>query len=349
MLSHLNLVANGLQIKSAWPDIGDPNSIPLNILPLFHAYGIATCIVGGPTFGVRTIHLPRFEPEIFVKTIQKYKVTMVTIVPPVALFLAKHPIVDKFTLTSLQSFMVGAAPLKIELAQALSKRFNNIATVQCYGMTEMSPGTHVLNRDEYRRDTDGSVGQLNAMTECIIVNEEGKECGPGEPGELLLRGPQQMLGYLNNEKETKGALKGGWYGTGDIGYVNKDGYFWIIDRKKELIKVKGFQVPPAELESYLISHPRIADCAVTGKYFDDEASEFAIAYVVPQDPQDAKNPEPFLKTVTEDINKRVVAYKRLREVIILDAIPKNPSGKILRRLLPVNVEKQKALAAKAKL
>jgi len=246
------------------------------------------------------------------------------IVPPVALALAKHPLVDEFDLSQIDQVFSGAAPMGRELSDAVATRLN-CEMLQGFGMTELSPVSHVTPISGPR---SGSSGLAVPNTQCRIVNPEtGKGIAPGGEGELWIKGPQVMIGYLNNEKATQDTLThDGWLKTGDVAIIDQDGYMFIVDRLKELIKYKGFQVAPAELEAILVAHPNIQDAAVIGKP-DDEAGEVPVAFVMTTDPA------PNEAQIKEYIASTLAHYKQIHKVYFVDDIPKSPSGKILRRLL----------------
>jgi acyl-CoA synthetase (AMP-forming)/AMP-acid ligase II len=277
--------------------------------------------------------MPRFDLEEFLTLLQDRQVTRAYLVPPIILGLAKHPIVDKYDLSKLEVIMSGAAPLGKDLQDAAQERVGCVV-MQGYGLTETSPVTH-MNPDEKGKGRAGSIGFLIPNTEAKYVDpESGKELGPNETGELLIRGPQVMKGYLGNEEATRHTIDDdGWLHTGDIGYVDEDGYFFLVDRLKELIKYKGFQVPPAELEALLLSHPSVSDAAVI-PVPDEEAGEIPKAYIV-------KSGEVSEDELMSYVAERVSPQKRIRRVEFTEEIPKSASGKILRRLL---VEKERAAA-----
>ncbi|MEM7435888.1 MAG: 4-coumarate--CoA ligase family protein [Myxococcota bacterium] len=323
MLTHRNLVANLVQTEAMLP-IGLGEAV-LSFLPFFHIYGMQVLMNRALASGGKVVTMPRFDLEQFLTLCQKHKVRRAFVVPPVVLALAKHPLVDKFDLSSLDQVFSGAAPLGVELTQEAEARLNCVVA-QGYGMTELSPVTHAV-ADGYAKA--GTIGTLTPSTECVIVDpESGERLGVGKPGELWIRGPQVMKGYLNNEAATKATIDDeGWLHTGDIGHVDDEGFFTIVDRLKELIKYKGFQVPPAELEALLVGHPGIADAAVIG-IPDDEAGELPKAFVTLQ--PNATLSEADIKAFVAD---HVAHYKQLRLVEFVDEIPKSASGKILRRML----------------
>jgi acyl-CoA synthetase (AMP-forming)/AMP-acid ligase II len=295
------------------------------VLPFFHIYGMTVIMNQGLTAGATIVTMPRFDLEQFLDLVEAHGVTIGHLVPPIVLALAKHPAVEGRDFSKLRAIKCGAAPLGPELTEQAAKRVGAIIT-QGYGMTETSPVTH-LNRID-REIKPGTIGQALPMTECRIVDpESGEDVEDGERGELWMRGPQVMKGYLNNEEATAATLDSeGWIHTGDVAIVDSDGYFTIVDRLKELIKYKGYQVAPAELEALLASHPAVADVAVIGVP-DEEAGELPKAFVVPADGE--VDADELMAWVAE----RVAPQKQVRLVESVEEIPKSPSGKILRRVL----------------
>ncbi|MEC9365494.1 MAG: AMP-binding protein [Chloroflexota bacterium] len=329
MLSHSNLVSNVEQLMglSGGASMNDKDVILVH-LPLFHIYGMNVlmnpCIAAGAT----QVMMGRFDMEEFLSLIETHRVTKLFTVPPVGLGLSQYPGVATRDLTCLEFAMFGAAPLSAELQVKISEVLN-CAVIQGYGMTESSPVTNI-DFTEPGLMKAGSIGPAVANTEEKIVDTEDpdKQLGPDEVGELMVRGPQVMLGYFNNPQATEETLTNdGWLHTGDIGKMDEEGYVWVLDRKKELIKYNGFQVPPAELEGLLIEHPEIADAAVIGKP-DEESGEIPKAFVVKTAGSDISE-----DAVMSFVASKVSTFKHVREVEFIDAIPKNPSGKILRRLL----------------
>ena len=329
MLSHSNLVSNVEQLMglSGGASMNDKDVILVH-LPLFHIYGMNVlmnpCIAAGAT----QVMMGRFDMEEFLSLIETHRVTKLFTVPPVGLGLSQYPGVTTRDLTCLEFAMFGAAPLSAELQVKISEVLN-CAVIQGYGMTESSPVTNI-DFTEPGLMKAGSIGPAVANTEEKIVDTEDpdKQLGPDEVGELMVRGPQVMLGYFNNPQATEETLTNdGWLHTGDIGKMDEEGYVWVLDRKKELIKYNGFQVPPAELEGLLIEHPEIADAAVIGKP-DEESGEIPKAFVVKTAGSDISE-----DAVMSFVASKVSTFKHVREVEFIDAIPKNPSGKILRRLL----------------
>ena len=323
MLTHRNLVANLCQIEGGLSV--EDGEIALAVLPFFHIYGMQVLMNGLLAQGVTIVTVPRFDLEQVLGLIQDKQVTRFFAVPPIVLALAKHPLVDQYDLTSLRQVFSGAAPLSAELALEAGARIN-CEVVQGYGMTEMSPVSHLTPPGQFKPGTSG-ITVPNA--ECRIVDPEtGEDRGVGERGELWVRGPMVMKGYLNNPEATAATIDAdGWLHTGDVAIIDEDGHMTVVDRVKELIKYKGFQVAPAELEALLLTHPAIADAAVIGMP-DEEAGEIPKAFVVLKPGQELTAAE-----VTEFTKERVATYKVIHEVAFVDAIPKSASGKILRRML----------------
>ena len=323
MLTHYNLVANLQQISGTGHCGKD--DILICVLPFFHIYGMVVILNHGLYLGATIVTMPRFDLEQMLKLIQDYHITFAHLVPPIVLALSKQPVVDHYDLSSLRTIFCAAAPLSKDLLHACASRLGCFVK-QGYGMTEASPATHMCP-NEPKKIKHGSVGVTVPNSESKVVNpESGKILDPLQEGEICVRGPQVMRGYLNNSEATARAIDSqGWLHTGDIGFADEEGHFYVVDRLKELIKYKGFQVAPAELEAVLLTHPGVADAAVI-PVPDEEAGEAPKAFVV-------------LRTQTTPaeicafVAERVAPYKRLREVEIIDQIPKSPSGKILRRIL----------------
>jgi 4-coumarate--CoA ligase len=323
MLSHRNLVANIAQVLS--PSEMREDETLVAVLPFFHIYGMQVLMNCGLRAGATIVTLPRFDLEQFLSVHQEYGVTRSFVAPPIVVALAKHPLVDKFDMSKLEQVFSGAAPLSAELALEAGARLD-CDVVQGYGMTELSPVSHLTPQGMFK---PGSVGITAPNTELRIVDPpSGEDLGLDADGELWVRGPQVMKGYLNNPAATALTLDDeGWLHTGDIGHVDSDGHVYVVDRLKELIKYKGFQVPPAELEALLLTHPAVADAAVIGLP-DEEAGEIPVGYVVLKAGQEATATE-----VQEFVASQVAHYKQIRRLEFIDAIPKSASGKILRRVL----------------
>ena len=322
MLTHANLVANVLQVNATLAGNGDEAC--LAVLPFFHIYGMQVPMNAALAEGTRVVTMPRFDMEKALALIAEHRLTLVYAVPPMVLGFAKSPLVDGHDLSSLRKVVSGAAPMGAELTDEAATRIG-CAVVQAYGMTELSPVSHCTHALQGR---GGSSGVIVPGTECRLVGEDGEDVADGETGELWVRGPQVMKGYLNNERATRETLtEDGWLRTGDLARADAEGHFYLVDRLKELIKVKGFQVPPAELEALVVSHPAVADVAVIGVP-DEQAGERPKAFVVLK--PDASLSADEIKAF---VAGHVATYKHLSEVVFVDTIPKSASGKILRRVL----------------
>ncbi len=330
MLSHRNLVANVFQLIRPY-EANDlrPGQVSLCFLPLYHIYGLEVVLNWSLVAGATVVLMPRFDCEEALRLIKSEGVTFLPLVPPVmnvfcqaaeqGCFPKDHRVV--FTKS-------GAAPLAPDLARRYTE-LTGIPIAQGYGMTEASPVTHVgyIEPELYRPDT---IGQPVAETPCRIVGEDGADLPPGESGELVMRGPQFMLGYWKDPQATAQALRDGWYWSGDVARRDAADFYQIVDRRKEMIKFKGFPIAPAEVEAVLLEHPAVRDCGVVGRK-DTAAGEIPCAFVVLRDggPGDARIKDELCSWVSD----RLTGYKQPREVIFVGSIPRNPSGKILRRNL----------------
>ncbi|MFB7499642.1 4-coumarate--CoA ligase family protein [Streptomyces sp. NPDC056161] len=329
MLTHRQIATNLAQLEPAAP--AGPDERILAVLPFFHIYGLTALMNAPLRQGAAVVVLPRFDLETFLAAIETHRITGLYVAPPIVLALAKHPAVTRYDLSSLKYLLSAAAPLDASLAAACSRRLGLPPVGQAYGMTELSPGTHVVPLDAMERAPAGTVGKLIAGTEMRIVSldDPGTDLGTGESGEILIRGPQVMKGYLGRPEETAALIDAdGWVHTGDVGRVDEDGWLFVVDRVKELIKYKGFQVAPAELEALLLTHPGIADAAVIGVH-DQDGNEVPHAFVVHRPATAGPTEGEIMNYVAE----RVAPYKRIRRVTLVAEVPRSASGKILRRAL----------------
>ncbi|MEU9452089.1 4-coumarate--CoA ligase family protein [Streptomyces sp. NPDC048277] len=329
MLTHRQIATNLAQLDVSVPS--GPGDRILAVLPFFHIYGLTALMNVPLRNGATVVVLPRFELQSFLSAIQNHRITGLWVAPPIVLALAKHPLVEQYDLSSLKYVMSAAAPLDAQLAIAGGQRLGLPPVAQGYGMTELSPGTHIVPLDALRQAPPGTVGKLIAGTEMRIVSldDPHKDVGVGEPGEIAIRGPQVMKGYLGKPDATAAMIDpDGWLHTGDVGHVDADGWLYVVDRVKELIKYKGFQVAPAELEALLLTHPDIADAAVIGAYNED-GNEIPHAFVVRRPTADGLTENETMLYVAE----RVAPYKRVRKVTFITGVPRAASGKILRREL----------------
>jgi long-chain acyl-CoA synthetase len=324
MLTHRNLVSNHIQFGTGC-QLG-PDDKFLVYLPLSHIYGVA--LMGLALWaGAEQILLERFELSTVVRLVEEHGVTWLHVVPPVLLALAESRDIDPGQFRSIKYALSAAAPLAPELARRVTERFG-FPVIQAYGLTETSPDTHLSPLERARIKIE-SGGVPVADTEHRVVDlETGERTVPrGELGEILVRGPQVMSGYWNAPEETARVLRDGWFHTGDIGWIDNEGYVFIVDRKKEMIKYKGFSIAPAELEAALLEHPDVADCAVIG-VLDDEAGEIPKAFVVGRAGTTID-----VGVISQFMARRVAGYKQIREWAVVSSIPRTPSGKILRRSL----------------
>ncbi|XP_039035693.1 4-coumarate--CoA ligase-like 9 [Hibiscus syriacus] len=343
MLSHLNiiaLIAGYYHIPYTLQEAADePHPVSFFTVPFFHVFGFFM-LVRAFALGETLVFSERFDFEGMLRAIEKYKVTFMPVSPPLVVAFVKLELTKKYDLSSLLLLGSGGAPLGKEVTERFKEKFPTVELIQGYGLTETAGGaTRVIGPEEAARH--GSVGRLGENMEAKIVDPEtGEALPPEQRGELWLRGPTVMKGYVGDERATAQTLDSeGWLRTGDICYFDSEGFLYIVDRLKELIKYKAYQVPPAELEHLLLSHPEIADAAVI-PYPDEEAGQIPMAYVV-------RNPGRSITKaqVIDFISKQVAPYKKIRRVAFVNSIPKSPAGKILRREL-VN---QSLSAAKSKL
>ncbi|KAI9024665.1 hypothetical protein DFJ74DRAFT_665759 [Hyaloraphidium curvatum] len=344
MISHKNVVSNVCQFRGFDGDSLQPGIDKLmGVLPMYHIYALILLVHIATFSKVTTVVLPRFEPQLFLDTIEKYKITIMHLVPPIIVALAKMPLVENYTLASVRDIFSGAAPLGKEVSDELVERLmklrkkvgstEHVVLRQGWGMTETST---VVTANPLQGGKPGSVGLLLPNLEARVVDPDtGKDCAVGQEGEIWVRGPNVVIGYLNNEKANAETFDNeGYIHTGDVVTVDEDGYFTIRDRIKELIKVKGLQVAPAELEALLLTHPLVADSAVI-PVPDERAGELPKAFCVLKTPaKDATERAKVAADIAKFIEGKVARHKWLAGGIdFVDVIPKSPSGKILRRLL----------------
>ncbi|MGW6458591.1 4-coumarate--CoA ligase family protein [Streptomyces sp. NPDC055078] len=329
MLTHRSMATNLAQIHPLLPT--KPGDRILAVLPFFHIYGLTALMNAPLRNGATVVVLPRFDLDTFLGVIEKHRITGLYVAPPIVLALAKHPAVTRYDLSSLEYIICAAAPLDAQLAAACSRRLGLPPIGQAYGMTELSPGTHAVPIGA-ADPPPGSVGKLMPSTGMRLLSLDGpagRDAAPGERGEIAIRGPQVMKGYLGRPDATAAMIDAdGWLHTGDVGRVDADGWLYVVDRVKELIKYKGYQVAPAELEAVLITHEQIADAAVIGVR-DADGSEIPQAFVVRQRDADGLTADEVMSYVAD----RVAPYKRIRRVAFIGAVPRAASGKILRREL----------------
>jgi acyl-CoA synthetase (AMP-forming)/AMP-acid ligase II len=331
MLTHSNLVTTVRQLQRRLR-VTERDTI-LAVAPFFHVMGFVITLALPLLAGATVVTMGRFDLERFLALIQRHRVTVLVVPPPIMAALARHPMVDAYDLSSVELIASGGAPLGADLQREVAARLPSCTVGQGWGMTETTVGVAVLDRS--RGSLPGSVGRLLPGTELRVVDPaSGRDLGAGEQGELWVRGPQVMVGYRDRPDATAAILDGhGWLRTGDLGRVDADGNVFIAERLKELIKVNAYQVAPAELEALLVSHPGVADAAVIGRP-DPDHGEVPVAIVVPRGDVEA---DELIAWVAE----RVAPHKRIRAVRFTDAVPRTPSGKLLRRVL-VDLDRQTA-------
>jgi len=300
----------------------------LVFLPLYHIYGIMLMGLAAMT-GATIVLMERFDAEECLRYIQEQGITLLYTVPQVLSALLNSPQVDAYDLHTVRFAQCGAAPVPPVLAHRFQER-TGITVMTSYGLTEASPGTHsnpVYDRRLIKVETIGL--PIHDTKQKIVDIETGEiELEVGEEGELIVQGPQVMQGYWKAPEATAAALRNGWLYTGDIGWRDKEGYITITDRKKEMIKYKGFSIAPAQIEALLLEHPAVVDTAVIAKA-DNEVGEYPKAFVVLQSNSTEQSADELMAWV----NSQLASYKQIREMEFIDAIPRNPSGKILRRVL----------------
>nr|QJX14324.1 4-coumarate coenzyme A ligase [Anthoceros agrestis] len=333
MLTHKSLISSvAQQVDGDCPHLHlTTDDVMLCLLPMFHIYSLNSVMLCGLRAGAALLIMQKFEIESLLRLVEKYKITVAPVVPPIVLAISKSPIVEKYDLSSITRVMSGAAPLGKELEDALRLKLPQATVGQGYGMTEAGPvlAMSLAFSKEPKQMKSGSVGMVMRNAELKVVDpESGVSLPVGEAGEICIRGPQIMKGYFNNPEATANTIdKHGWLHTGDIGVVDSDGEIFIVDRVKEIIKFKGFQVPPAELEALLLAHPDVSDAAVVPKK-DEAAGEVPVAFVVRKEGSEVTE-----QALKEYVAKEVVFYKKIHHVQFIDVVPKSASGKILRKEL----------------
>ncbi|KAJ4293549.1 hypothetical protein N0V90_008832 [Kalmusia sp. IMI 367209] len=333
MISHQNVIANCEQsifmrdLEQSYRTSNRPEERWLGFLPLYHAYGQLWSIVAAARTLSPCYFMRSFNYTNFLENIQNHRITHIQTAPPVLVMLAKRPETKDYDLSSLKNILCGAAPLSKELQNEVSARCG-LKVVQTWGMTEVTCSS--LHVPGGRDDRSGSVGYIDPNAFIKLIDNDGKEVGPGERGEIYVKGPNVCMGYWRNETATRETFdEDGFLKTGDVAVKDEKGWYWIVDRKKELIKVKGFQVAPAELEALLLEHEHIADAAVCALQLEHE--ELPRAYVALKLEHKSASSE---WDIEKWIAARVAKHKHLAGgVVFIDEVPKSPSGKIQRKTL----------------
>jgi long-chain acyl-CoA synthetase len=329
MLSHYNLVSNVYQLIGPNATAMQHKDVLLCFLPLYHIYGLNVVLNPGLTLGATVVLMPRFNVQLLLDLLVREAVTTMPTVPPALNALTQAAEAGLFPKNHhLHWVKSGAAPLAPELARRF-QALTGVLVCQGYGMTEASPVTHVgyLEPERYRPE---SIGQPLAQTECRVLDENDNEVALGQPGELVMRGPQIMLGYWKEPQATAAVLRDGWYWSGDIVRRDEQDFYYVLDRRKEMIKYKGFPVAPAEVEALLLEHPAVRDCGVIGRP-DACAGEIPVAFVVLREGFTASTT--LQQEVCDFVAQRLTPYKQPREIHVVETVPRTPSGKILRREL----------------
>lgn len=343
-LTHHNVISNICQL--AHPDVlatreatSDHQDVISAVLPMFHIYGLVILSMFHMRIGAKIVTLPKFTPEFYINSLRNYRPNVLYVAPPIALFISNMPTITSEDLQSVRAIVNGAAPLGyLDTVKLEEKSKNNMMILQGYGLTETSPAVLSTRPRNHKLEcSKGSIGLPVPNTKVKIINPEdpkGTPLGPNQYGELLVQGPQVMKGYYNRPEEN--IFLDGWLRTGDMMYYNEEGFFFITDRLKELIKVKGFQVAPAELEEIIRDFPDVVDAAVIGIPHESDG-EAPRAYVVAK-----PNAKIDITKLQEHVKRQVAPYKQLKGgVALVEGIPKNASGKILRRQLKQQFEKER--------
>ncbi|KAH8700357.1 putative amp dependent CoA ligase [Talaromyces proteolyticus] len=343
-LSHHNLIVNAITMRISMPDRVNSTVREVFFAPYCHIYGLTISVLAGMWVGALYCGLPAFDLETFCQKSSELKVTDLHLVPPVALAMAVSPVAHKYDLPSLKRIVISAAPLKKAVQLLLKKRLPHTSVCQGYGLSECTGGIiHQIDEDNL---ASGSVGKLFAGVEARLVDPKtGADARPGEEGELWVRGAVVMQGYIGDKAATEQTFSDGWLRTGDILKIDDQQNFWVTDRLKEMIKYKGFQIPPSELEDLLLRHPDVIDAAVCAVYDDAQATEVPLAYVsLSADKVEIPDNEKqkILDSIRSWTDNQLAGYKKLRGgVFHLQTLPKTPTGKILRRLLPAKLKEER--------
>ncbi|KAF1812760.1 acyl-CoA synthetases/AMP-acid ligases II [Eremomyces bilateralis CBS 781.70] len=348
-LSHYGMIANALSNRTANPEDANADSREVFFGPFPHLFGLLGGVLIPAFLGNYIAILPAFVYDQYIQSCSKVGSTVMRMVPAVAVAITKDPRIDQLDLTTVKTLMCAGAALQVEVVQRLQQIMPRVSITQGYGMSEVSVAGL---RGRRSAEKAGSVGRLYPGVKMRIIDDNMNDVKLGEPGEALIKAPTVFAGYRNNPKSTQESFHDGWLRTGDTLSIDKDGFLWFKDRKKEMIKYKGMQVAPAELEDLLASHPEVEEAAVCALWHEDGQTEVPIGYVVLSSSVAQNDREAALKRIRESVDKIVSPYKKLRGgVFAIDAIPKNPTGKIQRSELPARKEKagRGAAAAKTKL
>ncbi|KAF2104582.1 acyl-CoA synthetases/AMP-acid ligases II [Rhizodiscina lignyota] len=339
LLSHYSLIAYNLTGRATDPFLYNGFMREVFFPSFAHIYGLVIGMLMPAFFGSHVVAMPQFDFVQYFQRCAEIRATCIRLVPSTAIRLAKDAKVSKLDLTSVQTMYCSGASLPIEVAEKLQVRLKGCSILNGYGMSE---GTITMLRSHHSTRKTGSVGKPAAGVEMRVVDDNYNDVEPGQRGEVLVKGPTMFMRYKNNPTETATSFKDGWLCTGDVAIVDEEGFFWLTGRKKELIKYKGYQVPPAELEEVLLSHPLVTDAGVCGVYNEEQATEIPVGYVTFRSAVTRMSREGILEEVRDYVDSRVAPYKKLRGgLFYLDEIPKGPTGKLLRLQLPAKVEERR--------
>ncbi|KAG7098980.1 hypothetical protein E1B28_000866 [Marasmius oreades] len=355
-IAHYSLIANVVQMAVHTKALSSqqsgsflPGGVVGAILPFFHIYGLVVQMHFNLFCGLTLVVMPKFSLMEYLRSVDRYQISHLFVVPPQVVLMCKHSATRAFDFTHVKFVMCGAAPLSGELVQKMEKIFPNAIIGQGYGLTETCTTIAMLPPTQ-KIGTSGSAGMLLPGIRARVVKPDGTLAGEAEQGELVVTGPSMSLGYLNNPEATKETFVNGWVHTGDE-VIIKNGEVFVVDRLKEIIKVKGFQVAPAELEGHLLTHSAVSDACVVG-IPDEYKGEAPLAFIVVNEnlrsAVKSSEADKLKAEIMKHVSDHKVEYKRLVDVEFIDAIPKNPSGKILRRVLRDAARKERG-RAKAKL
>ncbi|PGH10484.1 hypothetical protein AJ80_07527 [Polytolypa hystricis UAMH7299] len=345
-LSHYNVVAYQLCMRCTEPFLYNAFQREIFYAPFSHIYGIIAAMTLAPFYGHYVVLMRRYQFEKYIERCSKIRATVLRLIPATAVSMVKDPFVRGLDLKSVDTVMCAGAPLQAHVVQQMKEMMGRTDIVQGYGLSETSV---TFLRGYWSVKKAGSVGLLSTGVSARIVDDDHNDVPHGEQGEILVQSPYTFMGYKDNPEETASSFKDGWFLTGDVGRMDDDGFMWLTDRKKELIKYKGNQVPPAELEDVLLSHPNVKEAAVCGVWDEVQQTELPMGYIsLREKASSATEVQKQLQEVKEFVDSRVSPHKKLRGGLhYLEEFPKNHNGKLVRRLLPAKVEEDKKAAQKA--
>ncbi|KAF2742950.1 acyl-CoA synthetases/AMP-acid ligases II [Sporormia fimetaria CBS 119925] len=346
MLSHHNLINAVVSLRSSAPEMYNQNQTEVFYAPLCHIYGLITALLAPLFSGCFVVLMRKYDLKGYIQACSQLRATLLKVVPPTAVALAKDPWLATQDLTSVNTIMCAGAVLAPEIIARLEELMKGVCITQAYGMSECVITTL---KPEASKRKPGSVGKILANSDIRIVDDDLRDVSPGESGEIIVRGPSLFIGYKNNPEATAEAFLDGkeWMKTGDVGRIDEEGFLYLTDRKKDLIKYRGHQVPPAELEDVLLSHDLVTEAGVCAKWDDDQGTEIPVGYVSLSPKVPAQDRERVIAEVKESHDKHVASYKKLRGgLFYLPTLPRTPTGKLLRRELPARKQAVNAATRK---